>query len=373
MNNENQLPKPDNEKLLVYSLFAALYKRLLPASLREFIRTRLCGTLSTEVPDPLDRSLLGVSALRAGIYAAAITFIFTFVVTATIATLEKTLMGSADGRVYFLDDVHNLVLYTLVCPGYVGFGVALVVSMIGGTGRIKALTGEIAPGASYTKRISIPIAVLLILLISILGTSQYIADVLNSEKVKEVYWFVGLGNEGGERISAITVYYAILNFSLLFLTMVFIGAFLSGVTYALDVGAALSRAGREVELRFEELQVKLETFNSVYACAKALVFLYMLNFFIWAESPLNNTDNLLIARIAITVIGVFVVSFPRYAIEYEWHLYKWRSGRFSGGDLKHDDIRPLRIRVWAWVFDGLLIGGFIVTEWVVPRLDPLFD
>lgn len=373
---DQEPPPPDNEKLWIYSIFVAIFRAVCrPAKLRELLRVWGFCFVSTEVPPVLNRSCLGASHVRAGIYAAIITFFFTFVVTGAVAHFDGTFKaapGDVGDRVYFLDDVHNLILYTIVCPGYVAFGVSLVVAMLGGAGKIKSLKSDVSSISRSANRISIPIAVILILLISVLGTAQYISDVLDSERVRDVYWFVGFDGAGGERVSAITVYYAILNFVLLFLTMVFVAAFLSGLSYALDVAAALSNAGSEVELRFDELLVKLETFTVVYFCAKALVFLYMLNFYIWADSPLNKSDNVLIAQIAITVIGVFIVSFPRYAIEYEWHLYKWRSGHYSGSDLKHDDIRPLSVRVWAWVFDGLLIGGFVVTVWVSPNLAPLF-
>lgn len=301
-------------------------------------------------------------------YGGLITFFFAFLVTGFFTYLEGSLFGDDSNTVYFLTDTHNLLLYTIVVPAYVGFGSALLAAIVVGADELKRHADEISSAPTATHRIPLPVAIVLILLIALAGTSQYISDVLDPANVKEIYWFVGYSEQKGRSVSFVTIYYALLNFSFLFLTMVFIAGFFSSFTYVIDVAAALSKPDDNVSLEFETLETKLKTFVTVYVCAKALVVCYMLNFYIWAASPLRTTENLLVAQIAITVIGVFVVSGPRYVVEYEWHLYKWRSGRFSAEAMRHDDLRSVWVRFWVWILDGLLIGGFITGVWIIPRL-----
>ena len=107
-------------------------------------------------------------------------------------------------------------------------------------------------------------------------------------------------------------YYVALNYSLLFITLFSVFCFFSLAIEVIRIGNALD--GHEaVELKV--LRQKLEAFTTAYLIAKLLAAAYMLNAYIWKYSPLGKTSNLILAGLALTVIGVFFISIPRLYVD----------------------------------------------------------
>ena len=143
---------------------------------------------------------------------------------------------------------------------------------------------------------------------------------------------------------------------------------------SIHVGDALAYSSEISDLAFETIRIKIATFTTLYICAKLLIVAYMVNFYIWAASPLAVAQsNVLTTKIALTVFGVFFISLPRYYIEYQWHLFKWRSGELQRSGNHYEDLRSPAIRLLAFFADATLIGGFVAGVWLQPMLAKFFE
>ena len=81
--------------------------------------------------------------------------------------------------------------------------------------------------------------------------------------------------------------------------------------------------------------------------------MYIANAFTWKWEKPTGSFNLNAMVWVLVIVGVFVVSFPRYYIEIEWFYFKVRQAEASGSPIPRDsdDIRDKWIRDAAAVVD----------------------
>jgi len=184
-------------------------------------------------------------------------------------------------------------------------------------------------------------------------------DILNpapedAERAR-VYWFVRALNDGTRTLNRAGYYYVALNFSLLFITLLGVAAFLSLAAEVIRAGSAETVDRID---SFDVLQVKLKSFTLAYLLAKSLTAAYAVNYFVWAVSPLGRTSNLVAAQIGLTLVGVFFIAVPRHYIELKWYEL-WRS---SGNPFEYTETRPTSVRATASFLDGFFIAT-IISSW----------
>ncbi len=360
-------PPPEDEKIRYYSYFYCAYDKLTPAPVRRTIQY-LLGIISPTIPADLSADLVGASAVAAGLTAALMTFLFSFVGTVGLTYWNGTLSGIDPSRMYFSQDVYNIILYALVCPCYVGLGAALVTAVVQGYGKIQALACSVSSNVTTKFQIHIPLGIFIILSLSALFICKYALAVSDIDRVGKVYWFIEQSPKGDLRLGFVFFYYILLNFCLLVATLTFLGCFCSMFLVSISVGDALSYAELS-DLEFESIRLKMGTFVTVYICAKLLIVAYMINFYIWSASPLAVAqENVLATKVALTIFGIFFISLPRYYIEYQWHLFKWRTPGLRAAISQHDDLRTRRVRTLAFFADTTLIGTFVASVWLEPIL-----
>lgn len=322
--------------------------------------------LAPGVPIALSRSTLGISGAAVGVAAGVATFFFCFVVIALWTQQVGTLSGDEANRVYFLSDTTNLILYTFVCPLYVGLGIWLWMVVLNHSGELRTYASELnpqlpQPRPQWFRGFAL---LMLILAIALFGTANYISDVTDVTRVPDHYWFVHLLADGTRSIGPLGVYYFLINFVLLTITLISITLFMTIFTTVFRVGAALDSYEPAESVDFREIRLKLSSYTEAYLLGKALAFLYMLNLILWQASPLGKTDNLWIAGLFASLIGVVFISLPRYFVELQWYRYRERAGLLPEDDQhQYQDIRPFYAKALATVFDTLLISGFIMSFW----------
>lgn len=322
--------------------------------------------LAPDVPVSLARSISGKAGKKAAFIGYLITFIFCFVVTAISTVTKGTFSGNDPNWVYFSRDWTNIALYVVICPLYVGLGCWLAVTVISGLSEVKRLSLEIQEVNVVSRRrnpLKAPLLALLILGIAFFATSNYVTEITSPENVAKHYWFVEYSQATGRRLGSLGVYYFLLNFVLLVITLLSITFFMSSFSGLIDVGNALAKKKSKMKLDFPILKAKLATSTEVYLIAKFLTVLYMLNIYLWRATPLGKTTNLFVAAFFVSLIGVFFVSIPRYFVELQWYRYYHRIQETSLDSEVSYDIRPLYMRIIASIFDSLLIGGFIFSFW----------
>lgn len=321
--------------------------------------------VAPEIPVSLRRSYTGPDGLRAGIIGFSLTFFFTMLVTIAWTWVNGTLYGSNPNIIYFLEDKCNLILYSLVCPLYVGLTCWLVVIVVKGWGEINEFKNSEITEKTDGKRFKILKALglgALILSVGFTLTTNYINDVIVLVNQNIYYWFL---TEDLHELRALGVYYFLLNFSLLIITLIAFTFFMSIYSLMMSVGAALESKEKIGQLEFEILKVKLSAFTEAYIVTKFIIACYIVNIWLWADSPLGQStkENFIIALVLLTIIGVFLVSFPRYFVELQWFKLKLRSVNEVQGsnlDLKYEDLRTFRIKNIAHILDYLFIGGFLI-------------
>ncbi|MGE0484477.1 MAG: hypothetical protein AB7Q81_10085 [Gammaproteobacteria bacterium] len=358
---------PDDPKIQSFAFCRDLFQ--LPV-LRElkFLVSLIFIQLAPGIPVGLTKSTTGISGAGVGVASAVATFFFCFVVNAGWTYSLNMFVGcGADQQVMcFADDTANLILYVLVCPLYVGLGVWLWMVVLNQAGELRAYARSISEPdspreVSWVKGFAL---LTIILGVSLFGTSNYISDITNTSRVPVDYWFVVRLADGSRAIGPLGVYYFLINFVLLTITLISITLFMSIFVVGFEIGAALDRYRGTDALDFNVLKIKLSAFTEAYLLGKALAFLYMWNILIWQSSPLGNTENLWVAGLFASLIGVFFISLPRYYIELQWFRYRVRAGLLPEDDSEqYQDIRPSHAKFLAMLFDTLIIGGFILSFW----------
>ncbi|MHA7842386.1 MAG: hypothetical protein ACX93I_03645 [Winogradskyella sp.] len=342
-----------------------------------------------KVPISLKRSFTGTSGKQAFFIGFVLALVFCLVINVTWTYFNGTLFPSESENpemLYFYKDYWNLILYTLVCPTYVGLTCWLVVVVVKGWGDIKdfrdnetEIDNEVIEPRSkfgYLKAIFLGF---LILSVAFALTTNYINDIEklanNTEKVFEstgdlvnskvkYYWFFTEDDNGNYKLGSLGVYYFLLNYSLLMITLIALTFFMSIYKIMMGVGKALETKQTIGKLDFMTLKTKLAAFTEAYILAKGLVVVYIINIIIWIQSPLgeNATDqNIQVAVILMGIIGVFMVSIPRYYVELQWYRLKNKSNLENTANLDYEDLRPFWMNYVATVCDSLFIGGFILS------------
>lgn len=361
------LNAPDEPKILLFAFFRYLFS--LPV-LREIklLFSLIFVQLAPDIPAALTRSSVGITGFNVGISAAVATFFFCFLVTSVWTYSIGLFSGCTDNTVQlcFIDDTANIILYSLICPLYVGLGVWLWMVVINHSGELRAYarsvgTAQKSGEAHWVRGV---LLLFVILGVSLFSTSNYISDVTDPAKVSIDYWFVERLGSNERTIGPLGVYYFLINFMLLTVSLISITLFMTMFVTGFEIGSALDGYKNKEAISFFELKSKLEAFTEVYLLGKALAFLYMINILIWQSSPLGNTDNLWVAGFFVSLIGVLFISLPRYYIELQWYRFQVRAGSTPENCREqYQDIRPLAAKFLAMFFDVMMIGSFMLTFW----------
>ncbi len=332
--------------------------------------------VAPEIPINLKKSYTGPDGKHAAIIGFLITFFFAFIVNLGLSAINGTLIDpsktilenlfthkdfSPSDTIYFLEDWWNIVLYSFICPIYVGLTCWLIVIVVKKSAELTEFKNlELSENIILPKRSNIkPILLgLLILSVAFLLTSNYINDIMSLVDQKKYYWFLTTDHE----LRGLGVYYFLLNFSLLIVTLIALTFFMSIYSLVMEIGRTLEKKKNIVGIEFDILKTKLSAFTEAYIVTKGIIAAYIANIWIWADSPLGKgiTDNFEIAVILLAVIGIFIVSIPRYFVELQWYNLKLRSNQ-SSVDIRYEDIRSFTVKNIAHILDWLFIGGFALS------------
>ena len=318
--------------------------------------------VAPDIPVSLKKSYSGPDGKRAGLVGFVVTFFFTFVINIIASYFNNTLYGIDPTILYFFDDYWNLALYGFVCPLYVGLTCWLVVLSIKGWVAINEFKNKSILRKTERKRFKIfkPIALgTLVLSVSFLLTTNYIYDIIHLKGQDQFYWFL---SPKDHELKALGVYYFLLNFSLLTVTLIALTFFMSIYKLLMNVGKALESRKKIGSLDFQILKEELHVFTEGYIVTKGIIACYIVNIWIWAKSPLGSgtTENYIIALVLLTIIGFFLVSFPRYFVELQWYKLKSRSSKHGVINNNIPDLRNFEIKLIAQTLDYLFIGSFII-------------
>jgi hypothetical protein len=365
-------PTPDDWKPWLFYLMKRVYD-LLPRSIRTFVKQLFCE-ISIEIPVALEKPPRGDDLLIVFAMASALTVIVCFVVPFAWCLANGTLIGADASRLYFLHDHVNLLNYTLVCPAYVGCGAVLVVIVVGGWSRLRVLSIQALTLRRTRYRRNFVVA-FLILMIALLFSANFMKEIADPRIYPRTYWFVDRVNADGTRVlGSLGVYYQLINFILLFFSLVVVAIFLSTFKLVIDIANSLHRLCETEMMSTELLRQQLTTFTQAYLWGKLVIAAYMINAYVWKSSQAERSLNLEILGAALTLFGLLFLSLPRYYIELQWYALRMSNTSDQAEAVEYEDLRPSSLpflgqRYWkprlvANSLDALFIGGFVTNFWV---------
>jgi hypothetical protein len=283
---------PVAPKELKVLIFAHLLRISEVAGIRQLkgLISLMFVELAPSIPVSLRRSVTGKDGLRVALLGASITLIFCLMVPIAWTLSIGRFSSRTPDTLYLWQDTTNLILYSVVCPLYVGLGCWLAVVVIRSWSDVKEYAAQLDPRVAIPSRgVSLKTLFLVVLILSMgfFSTATYIGDILNRNNVKERYWFMDLAASGEHILDSLGVYYFLLNFVLLIVTLVSIALFMSMFVAAMTVGRALESKTQPSDAELSVLETKLAAFTESYIIAKVLTATYMVNFYLWYASPLG--------------------------------------------------------------------------------------
>ena len=269
--------------------------------------------------------------------------------------MADTYAGTESDTVYFSQDYHNLFFYLFVCPIYVGLCAWVIHLFMGRYRDISILADDLKGSNTKHWIVRFPLSITIALAAAAAVVYGYMRDILSISNVPETYWFMTAPIDGSRYLNNVGVYYVILNFGLMLLTATAILCFFGMFFETLRVGDGVAALGKDGQTDFSILATRLGAFTEAYIVAKWLCADYILNITVWKISPLGRTANVDIAYYAVTAMGLFFISFPRYYVELMWHEMETKLDASAG----FRDIRGPKHRVLANVVDVFFIAVFL--------------
>lgn len=353
------LIRPEDPKLHLFAIVVDWFQKHSLAKKMFSPVYSFLFAIAPEVPSSFSVIVRRPPTRRAFLWGYFLGFIFCFVVIFVWSVINGTWHGSDPHRLYFSSDRENLINYLILCPAYVGFCSQLIVLTILGWNEITSSSDDLQPGLPKG---SLGLLFLTVISVSAAFSVNYIAECLNPAIYPRIGWWVGFVTVDGVRVlSRLGIYYALLNFVLLVVCITALMAFVSMFFLCLRFGDRLSHLPPNSEATIESIRKSLAAFTEAYIVLKLLVVALMLNAYLWKYfSHPSHSLNLVVLGLVLTVVGVFLVSLPRYYIELQW--FKFRVNQANAlkqpPSTESEDIRRFRARLVAMIADGLIIGGF---------------
>lgn len=331
--------------------------------LSKLIGTLLCSispSLPLEVQKLFANSKINLSLyVKIFFLTAFITLLFSLVFTTFISFQSGTLIRSnIEGVIGFLDDTHNIILYSIVVPIYVGCCVCLIIAVILNWKYInKAAINDKIDVENYNNSIDAKHTLRIVsfftlsLFISSFFISNYIDELKNVKEIGHQYWFFS-NIENVIVLNKAGAYYLFLNTMLLLITSFAALCYISISIEAFRLGRNLEKSlsleedikdNKVTEAYITSKEQKfldiVEDFAWSYFIAKILILVYIVNILIWQDSPAGKVSNVHVAIFVLFVIGIFFVALPRLYLSSRWHSLKLKyMNRIEGFDIDNADI-----------------------------------
>ncbi len=351
---------PSERTPFFYYIFIRIYSLRVFNPFRKVLKY-LGEYLSFDIPSYFTSSVDSKKRWKAFIIGSMSAFIFTFVAISVMCYYSGTLYGDKKNHYYFVEDLPNIINYVLIVPLYVGMGSYILSVISEGYLHLKSLAINGSNSAILPKG-SVSFIIIVTISLSALITIQYINEVLDPNIYPKHFWFVTNLAESGERLfNYLGVYYTIITFSLLVFTIITISCFLGFFILAISIGNKLLEQKSIDEINLDDLKLQLKYFIDVSIATKIIAAIFMLNAFTWHFQFPNDSFNLKLMLLALLILGVFIVTLPRYYIElklYGLNIKKLKSEGIDLNKASYSDLRPRKIKILSIIIDSTIIAAF---------------
>lgn len=306
---------------------------------------------------------------RIWLFTYPLTVLFCLGFNAALSFVSGTFMptGRVDS-IPFIYDTWNIFLYTIICPMYVSAAFCLIATTVMSWNRLNAHTAPIETTAhrlqvSNSTRIATFLATSFI--IASLFIANYIDDLSNKDKTKEIYWFFSEAASKERILNKAGSYYLFLNAALLYITVIAALCYVAMAIEMFRLGANIERSKfasiiqpkttRDFSVQEAALRQELVDFTYCYIWAKLLVLVYAGNILVWHRSPAGVGSNVEVAILALVLIGLVFLILPNYYFGSKWHHFKLKNTSQSATAAEppddYTDIRSKHIKRTAAFID----------------------
>src|SRR6185295_3379869 len=221
--------------------------------------------------------------------------------------------------IYFYQDRENLLNYAVLCPAYVGCGVAFILFVRQAWRDLSSNALISPPTPVRLSRLPAGVAVFVVLLVASALTVNYIRECMSPAVYANNSWYFDQSlPSGGRGLGVAGTYYVLVNYTLLLISCIAAFCLFPYSVVAAEVSRGIRSRDLTNSIEFESLQYALMNFTHAYIAVKLFVAFLMLNLVTWKWSQPHSSANFYLARLILSTVGLLVVSFPRYYIELEW-------------------------------------------------------
>lgn len=296
-------------------------------------------------------------------YSFLVSSFFSFAVVLLLAFLDGVLLGQEPRRIYFLMDRWHIFLYSFLAPLYISTCIVIIYLSLKSRKELKgAYLYELNSLKTYDL-LRLPISLVFTFSISAFSILNYIAEVADSSPSGKIYWFLKRNVDNDIIFNNLGVYYILLNFMALsiivFSTLCFFSNFFHVIIFTIDMRC---KKERESLPKISKIKQFLHSFIKMSIWMKFLIIFLAVNVIVWQKLDYAHGYNIYAAMIALTIAGLFLVSFPRLFAESVWaNLRQEELG--STFPIKVEDFRPDSAKVLARVADTLLFVLIVIVIW----------
>lgn len=248
-------------------------------------------------------------------------FFFLFVVQACWSYLNGRFFSSTIPLTKnFLDDWENVFNYTVICELYCIFGLLSIknIYLLGHDIRESSLTRYLGLNLYSTSNTKGFLGAIAVLLIPLVGAAGYATEL---HTYKSFYWFMESGPPGKVSLGPLGYYYVFVNFLLQLLVVWVAFSHLGFLRFCGTISARLRDIAEDEERRAEwldEHKIKkwLYPISKQILVTKLFVAVIAFNLVLWKVNEPNVGLMLKISVSALLVYGIWIVSVPRYYIQY---------------------------------------------------------
>ena len=374
MTKEKELTTPPDFKGLIIYWFDQKYQSS-PNWIKRPIKILLFG-LSPDIPTNFSNFFRNTKDKKAFFLIWAITFFFCFVVNLILSARNNTLYGIDPSRLYFIQDWADLLEYTILCPTHVAVASLLIVEVFRGITDLNVFNDSLQSKMQldiksnnkpeYYKSFNIPATLFISFLISTVSTISFMKESLDINNYAKYFWYVEHITPNGEQIlGSFGLYYTFLNFALGYFVVFAFLMYLRIFVASIQIGKSISKIEATSKLQFNDLKKGLTPFINGYLYAKILALLYMFNWYTWQWSNPKNSINVVAFGLALLIVGVFIISIPRYFIQLKWYQLTVRQAKYKRKNsiIAYEDIRPKKVIYIVSLIDILFGIAFITSLW----------
>jgi hypothetical protein len=355
---------PSEKVPWLYFHFFNLYKSIVPIEIKSIVR-RIFINIALELPEAPRKKQRGTNIKNTFLWGYVFGFFFAFVVHGIWSYKLGTFTGSDSSIYYFLDDIPDLINFTLIVPAYVGVGSSTIsISLDRFAALKKKAESSIGKGKILDFTRDSKFVILIILSISFFATINYLAEIMDKEVYEQRFWYLDVAQSGERMINALGIYHSLYTFTLFVFSFFVIAFLISIFVIAIIFGDTLENRQDIASIDIQKLRNELGHFSLLSILAKTMAAIYMINSFTWKWQNPTASINFQLFIFALMFLGIFVISIPRYYIETQWYKAKVISiySDVSEEVIEYDNLLERRFGIISWILDATIFSLFLSTH-----------